>query len=121
MALRARSTKRARPQTSPSAKHFALDASAGRVNGRDELRDARGAYLCGVGGSCAYSRGQPEEYKLRPGPRSSARSRTGSHLGLARFSSADEDAIRRRRLFALQAARGGKDDEARPATEGLAL
>lgn len=39
-----------------------------------------------------------------------------------RFSSADEDAIRRRRLFALQAARGsGKDDEARPATEGLAL
>ncbi|EEY56251.1 uncharacterized protein PITG_20468 [Phytophthora infestans T30-4] len=37
------------------------------------------------------------------------------------FSIADEDAIRRRRLFALQAARGGKDDEARPATEGLAL
>ncbi|KAG1709481.1 hypothetical protein DVH05_020136 [Phytophthora capsici] len=36
--------------------------------------------------------------------------------------SADEEAIRRRRLFALQAARGGgKDDEARPATEGLAL
>lgn len=34
--------------------------------------------------------------------------------------SADEDAVRRRRLFALQAARGsGKDDEARPATEGL--
>ncbi|KAG6620424.1 Mannan polymerase complex subunit mnn9 [Phytophthora cinnamomi] len=35
---------------------------------------------------------------------------------------ADEDAARRRRIFALQAARGGgKDDEARPATEGLAL
>ncbi|KAL3672966.1 hypothetical protein V7S43_002266 [Phytophthora oleae] len=39
-----------------------------------------------------------------------------------RISNADEEAIRRRRLFALQAARGGgKDDEARPATEGLAL
>jgi hypothetical protein len=39
-----------------------------------------------------------------------------------RFSGADEEAVRRRRLFALQAVRGsGKDDEARPATEGLAL
>ncbi|CAH0520532.1 unnamed protein product [Peronospora belbahrii] len=38
------------------------------------------------------------------------------------YSSADEEAIRRRRLFALQATRGGgKDDEARPATEGLVL
>ncbi|CAI5717217.1 unnamed protein product [Hyaloperonospora brassicae] len=39
-----------------------------------------------------------------------------------RWSSADDDAIRRRRLFALRAVRGGgKDDEARPATEGFAL
>ncbi|KAG7380687.1 hypothetical protein PHYPSEUDO_006916 [Phytophthora pseudosyringae] len=48
--------------------------------------------------------------------------RVGIPATTTRFSSADEEAIRRRRLFALQAARGGgKDDEARPATEGLAL
>lgn len=37
-----------------------------------------------------------------------------------RLSHADEEGMRRRRLYALQAALGGgKDDEARPATEGL--
>ncbi|RMX68758.1 hypothetical protein DD238_003229 [Peronospora effusa] len=41
---------------------------------------------------------------------------------ISRFSRADEDAIRRRRLFAVQASRGGgKDDEGRPATEGMAM
>lgn len=48
--------------------------------------------------------------------------RNGMTAPLPRFSIADEDAIRRRRLYALQAAQGGgKDDEARPATEGLVL
>ncbi|CAI5713052.1 unnamed protein product [Peronospora destructor] len=47
---------------------------------------------------------------------------TTSTPPISRFSRADEDAIRRRRLFALQASRGsGKDDEARPATDGMAL
>ena len=41
---------------------------------------------------------------------------------ISRFSRADEDAIRRRRLFALQTScGGGKEDETRPATEGMAL
>uniref|UniRef100_A0AAV1VFZ8 Uncharacterized protein n=1 Tax=Peronospora matthiolae TaxID=2874970 RepID=A0AAV1VFZ8_9STRA len=41
---------------------------------------------------------------------------------ITRISSADDDAIRRQRRFALQAVRGGgKDDEARPATEGFVL
>uniref|UniRef100_M4C613 Uncharacterized protein n=1 Tax=Hyaloperonospora arabidopsidis (strain Emoy2) TaxID=559515 RepID=M4C613_HYAAE len=41
---------------------------------------------------------------------------------ITRISSADDDAIRRQRRFALQTVRGGgKDDEARPATEEFVL
>ncbi|CEG37416.1 uncharacterized protein PHALS_05010 [Plasmopara halstedii] len=48
--------------------------------------------------------------------------RTGVTAPLPRSNIADEDTVRRRRLYALQALRGsGKDDEARPATEGLVL
>ncbi|KAG2765747.1 hypothetical protein JG687_00008903 [Phytophthora cactorum] len=190
MALRARTTKRARPQTSPSAKHVSCDDVYFRQPGLVEnqhddkprrkramvsanlrflekmppLRDyQRGRFgrRGGVDGGAPHATDEGSSLWMRaleesmeetsfvtreaptcaalvapvPIPVDNRRNTSfvpvpvavmgAGRVGISaspRFSNADEDAIRRRRLFALQAARGGgKDDEARPATEGLAL
>ncbi|KAL4093693.1 hypothetical protein PRIC1_011125 [Phytophthora ramorum] len=176
MALRGtRSSKRARPQTSPTAKHASGDELSMYFrqpadNQHDEpprrkrtmvsanlrflekmppLRDYqrdRFGRRGGVDGGAPQSdalwmRALEESMEetsfvtreaptcaalVAPVPMPQSRHRNLVPVPVATSSSttrfADEDAVRRRRLFAIQAARGsGKDDEARPATEGLAL
>ncbi|POM69417.1 Hypothetical protein PHPALM_14300 [Phytophthora palmivora] len=192
MALRARTSKRSRPQTSPSAKHVSGDdhlsvyfRQPGMVDNDEQPRRKRAMSSAnlrflekmpplrdyqrdrfgrrgGVDGGAPHDSNGDNSLWMRaleesmeetsfvtreastcaalvapvPVPRPVETNRNNNFVPVpvavldagragiptTRFSNADEDAIRRRRLFALQAARGGgKDDEARPATEGLAL
>ncbi|KAE8989356.1 hypothetical protein PR003_g17534 [Phytophthora rubi] len=177
MALRPRSSKRARPQTSPTAAKFASgDENLQLLYFRDNQHDGqprrkratvsanlrflekmpplrdyqrgrfgrRGGVDGGDGGGSLWMRALEESMDetsfvtreastcaalVAPVPPVDNRRLVPMPVPVAvlggvqppTFSrTADEDATRRRRLFALQAARGsGKDDEARPPTEGL--